>query len=519
MAAMKTVSQRAAFRKSAQLTISPIIPRHGVVCLFGFAISLRVERGHLVISDGIAEDRREGRFARVDHGIQRVVVIGSHGVVSLSALRWLSDQGASLIILERDGSVITVTGPTSPSDARLRKMQSRADLSGADLVIARELISRKLAGQEQLIRAAFRDSATADGIAEYRAKLSSATTIPNIRLLEAHAAKLYFSAWSEVPINFPKRDLARVPAHWRKFGTRQSPLSGSPRRAVSPGNTMLNFLYTLLAAEARLAIAAMGLDVGIGLLHFDSKTRDSLVFDIIEPVRPAVDAFVLDWIRRVTLRREDFFELHDGTCRLMAPFAEQLAKTAKMWRSAVAPWAEWLAQTLWSSIGKTTNESGPGTRLTHGRLRVAKGLSYFPPPEPAIPPQGVCRICGTALEPGRKYCQTCFPAANTERITAVAPAGWVATQSARAQALRAESMRRQRALSAAWDAGSHPKWLTEEVYRERVQPLLRGISTSRVSTTLGVTWAHASNIRRGERLPHPRHWPKLAELVGIAPDT
>jgi hypothetical protein len=39
----------------------------------------------------------------------------------------------------------------------------------------------------------------------------------------------------------------------------------------------------------------------------------------------------------------------------------------------------------------------------------------------------------------------------------------------------------------------------------------------RLPSTLGVTWAYASDIRKGKKLPHPRHWQNLAELVGTAP--
>jgi hypothetical protein len=31
---------------------------------------------------------------------------------------------------------------------------------------------------------------------------------------------------------------------------------------------------------------------------------------------------------------------------------------------------------------------------------------------------------------------------------------------------------------------------------------------------IGVTWAYAVNVRKGKNPPHPRHWEKLAELVG-----
>src|SRR3989454_11166044 len=140
-------------------------PQHGVITLFGYGIQVRVDRGHLFVEDGIGTDRRQARFPRVGHGLRRLVVIGSDGMISLAALRWLADQDASFVMLERDGSVLATTGPVRPSDARLRRAQAFAHQSGAALRIARELIGQKLAGQERLARDLLHDSTVARTIA------------------------------------------------------------------------------------------------------------------------------------------------------------------------------------------------------------------------------------------------------------------------------------------------------------------------------------------------------------------
>src|SRR5260370_33778932 len=118
-------------------------PHQGVVTLFGYGTSVRVDRGHLIVEDGIGNNRRQVRFPRVGHRLRRLVVIGSDGMVSLAALRWLADQDASFVMLERDGSVIATTGPVRPSDAKLRRAQALAHSSGAALPITRHLISQK----------------------------------------------------------------------------------------------------------------------------------------------------------------------------------------------------------------------------------------------------------------------------------------------------------------------------------------------------------------------------------------
>ena len=97
------------------------VTRQGVVTLTGYGITVRVDRGHLLVEDGIGADRRQARLPRVGHGLKRLVVIGADGMVSLAALRWLADQDAAFVMLDRDGSVLATTGPVRPSDARLRR--------------------------------------------------------------------------------------------------------------------------------------------------------------------------------------------------------------------------------------------------------------------------------------------------------------------------------------------------------------------------------------------------------------
>jgi len=115
---------------------------------------------------------------------------------------------------------------------------------------------------------------------------------------------------------------------------------------------MLNYLYAILESEARLAISELGLDPGIGFLHSDTRTRDSLACDPMEPIRPQVDRFLLDWLRRVPLQREGFFEQRDGNCRLTGDFAVELSETSKIWRQALGPFAEPIAHTLWSTTSQ-----------------------------------------------------------------------------------------------------------------------------------------------------------------------
>jgi CRISPR-associated endonuclease Cas1 len=487
------------------------------VTLFGYGIQVHVDRGHLVMKDGIGADRRHVRLPRIGHGLKRLVIIGSDGMVSLAALRWLLDQDAALVLLERDGKVLAVIGPVQPSDARLRRAQALAHQSGAALLIARELISRKLAGQEQLIRHDMKDAATADAISRFRKRLPLADNLDTIRLLESQAALAYWSAWRTLPIAFPRQDMRRVPAHWGTFGSRKSPLTGSSRLAVNPPGAILNYCYALLESETRLAASALGLDPGIGMLHADAPRRDSLACDIMEAVRPSVDAWLFDWITKELFRRSDFFEKPNGNCRLMGSFAAKLSLTAPTWRRAVAPVAEWVARTIWSSAARAKSQRGIATPLTQRHRSEARGGDYTPTTQRAPEPERICRTCGALLKEGKTHCASCSVPISRAILIEAAKLGRIATHSPEAEAQRAATQRRQVTARKAWRAYDQPDWLTKDFYAERIQPRLSSLRISAIASALLVSRPYAAEIRAGRRRPHPRHWEALANLVGMLP--
>jgi CRISPR-associated endonuclease Cas1 len=522
MAAMKTVAHRLRLRKSSAADIlasnppSVITPRHGVVTLYGYGIQVRVDRGHLILEDGIGPDRRHARFPRVGHGLKRLVVIGNEGMVSFAALRWLADQDAAFVMLERDGKVLTAAGPARTPDGRVRRAQGLALQSGSGLHIAQELINQKLLGQEHVARHRLRDLAAADTIAGFRAALSSAETFDVIRFLESQAGAAYWSAWRNLPVTFPRNDLPRVPAHWQVFQRRHSPLSGnSARLAANPPNAMLNYLYAVLESEARLAATALGLDPSLGFIHSDMAHRDSLALDLMEPIRPQVDGFVFDWVSRETLKREWFFEQRNGNCRLMADLASRLAETADTWRWALAPVAELVTRSLWSTQKNPDRQRGPATHLTQRHRREANNVAPPGKHRSNAKPQSFCRTCGVPVAPGRSYCAACAVAYSTKNIAKAGEERRKKSVSPEAQARRAESARKNAIAQWHWDPSTLPEWLTQDSYANKIHPLLAKAPVTAIVSAIGVARSSAVEIRRGRRIPHPRHWLKLAELVGL----
>src|SRR5712692_10502831 len=130
---------------SAQPTIRQL-SKHGVLVLHGFGIKVRVDCGHLFAEWGVGLERYQMRLSRVDgHKLRRVILLSSDGYISLEALRFISDVGATFSMIDKRGKALMVCRPVAPSDSKLRRAQSLAIANGTALRISKEIISEKLA--------------------------------------------------------------------------------------------------------------------------------------------------------------------------------------------------------------------------------------------------------------------------------------------------------------------------------------------------------------------------------------
>ncbi len=486
------------------------VSRNGTLTLVGFGISVSVDKGHLIVKDGIGTERSHYRLPRIGHRLKRLAIVGSDGLLTLAALKWLRDQDVSLAFIERNGKVLSVVGPRGLSDAKLRRSQALAMSNGVGLEICRTLIEAKLQGQESVLRE-LNCPNTADSVSRFRERVKAADSFDNLRNIEARAAASYFREWRDRAVSWPKADLQKIPEHWKFVGSRQSPLTGGPRLAVTPVHAILNYCFALLESETRLAITCLGLDAGLGLgLHTDTADRSSLVFDVLEPVRPQVESWVIGWIQRERLRRADFFETSTGNCRLRSHLCARLSETAPTWGKLVGRWAEFVARAIWARKSGTTN-ARLATPLTQQHRRQAKGnfeLAIVRAPRL----MKTCRGCGVELHGQRKHCSKCGIDISRANMIEIAHRGRVVSKSAEALAKQSAAQKRQRAARRAWNPSSFPSWLTRESYREMIWTRLAKIAIPRIAKALNVSEGYASRLRKGLHVPHRMHWETLATL-------
>jgi hypothetical protein len=250
--------------------------------------------------------------------------------------------------------------------------------------------------------------------------------------------------------------------------------------------------------------------------------RAALSYDVMEPVRPAVDAYMLALLTERTLRADAFGETRKGACRLSGRLAAELVETTETWRVLVAPYVERGAHTLSRDGSSRHVLSSPLT----GAARLAAWTDRKPGrrqrrtvPLPALPAS--CRDCGAALLSRRhRYCIDCRKrrweeqAARARLNAAEVLAALRADQRDPGHGGRAAELRgsknsaHQRAVREWAGDRADPAVFTTEIL-----PGLREATIAQLVAATRLSAHYCSLIRLGKRVPHPRHWEALKSLV------
>lgn len=506
-------------------------PARAVLVVDGYGVQLRVQRGRLLVQDGMGRNRRTRELARIERDIRRIVILADTGGVTLEAVRWCADVGIAVVQLDRDGRLLLLAGAPGLDDARLRRAQAAAPSSPVGVEIARALLTAKLLGQAQLARTELGNEQGADNIESAARELGDADLV-GCRDLEARASNNYWASWAaSVQCRFATQEQARVPVHWMGFGARRSPIqrSATPRSAATPINALLNYGYALAKVECRLALLALGLDPGMGIVHTDQKNRDSLALDLLEPLRPVVEAHVLKLLATRHFRAADFHETREGVCRLLEPLTHELTAWMPAFRAAAGPLAEGVAHALaTSSPGKIALRT-PLSRANHASAQVRGQRSAARREPSGTSPMPTCRDCGTELyDRKRQLCTNCWPVTRdahaqlrqdaSVRTRAIAVAqGRDPSQTAEAKAKRSKSLLAMKAAEWEWTHSGRSAPISQAQLQQDVLPALQSISIRELVTATGLSSSACSRIRAGKITPHPRHWASLAAFAGPGP--
>jgi CRISPR/Cas system-associated endonuclease Cas1 len=116
--------------------------------LSGYGFALMVERGNLIIQDGIAGERRTITLYKDNQEYDHIIIPEYGGSISFEAISWLMVQGIAVTMINPLGKIITSFCPYDHVSGVMKRIQATASQEFKN-DIARKILAAKLKGQRQ----------------------------------------------------------------------------------------------------------------------------------------------------------------------------------------------------------------------------------------------------------------------------------------------------------------------------------------------------------------------------------
>lgn len=225
-------------------------------------------------------------------GLKKIVLSGDITLTS-KLLEHCLAMGVSFVLLPGPrGGQASHLFPQPAGALRTRTAQYAAYLdANRRMDLARSFVSAKIEAQTQCLRS----RGVRGDLERFISSTRRCTDTNALMGAEGAASARYYALWGT---------LLQPP--WKFSGRNRRP-------PLDPVNALLSLGYTLAAhAVGRLA-AQGGFENALGYLHSPAPGRPSLALDLLEPLRPWVDEWVLSLCCEGRLKIDDFtIERHSG---------------------------------------------------------------------------------------------------------------------------------------------------------------------------------------------------------------
>ncbi|MCL4491179.1 MAG: type I-C CRISPR-associated endonuclease Cas1c [Nitrospirae bacterium] len=233
------------------------------------------------------------------------------GQVSCSPylMGFCAENGVAISFLTENGGFLAkVQGPVSGNVLLRREQYRKADDLKASALIARSMLTGKIANCRTVLQRALRDhsdkideeavASASQTLTNSMRRLQAESPLDVVRGIEGESANAYFEVFNHL-ITSQKNDFI--------FNERNR------RPPLDNVNCLLSFLYTLLMHDVRSALETVGLDPAVGFLHRDRPGRYSLALDIMEELRPFfADRMALSLINLCQVQGKGFDKKESG---------------------------------------------------------------------------------------------------------------------------------------------------------------------------------------------------------------
>ncbi len=237
--------------------------------------------------------------------VKTLLVIGGHTLHTTAVLNLLR-HGACISFFEADGTPAGTIRPNADRNLmELYEFQKTIPRQRFAVALARTSVQARIffmEREEELNNIRLFYEGELEFLRKGREELAFLIKLDEIRRLHRLTSDMYYEIMSR---NLPA-DLG-----FRRRGSRPH---------LDPVNAMLSFGYAMLFGNCIVAAIGAGLDPDGGLLH-DGK--DSLIHDLIDPLKPAMVDTVVFRLARESLHEEDY-ELTPGRCILSDDLIREL---------------------------------------------------------------------------------------------------------------------------------------------------------------------------------------------------
>lgn len=213
------------------------------------------------------------------------------------------------------------------------------------LPIAKALCQHRLVCNLRLLKATLTDNLHTV-LKEGHTAMAQCNSLNALRGIEGATQRQIFEYWRQrlpVELGFNKR-------------VRRPP--------TDPVNAVLSLAYTILLQEGIRQCTAAGLDSQLGVYHRTTSGRHSLACDLIEPLRPACEQWVMQCFINKTLDLRHFTASTNKPCLLgkrgREIFYQAINPELIVWQRQLKATARWLSRTVDLKIQGAAHETSTG---------------------------------------------------------------------------------------------------------------------------------------------------------------
>ena len=268
-------------------------------------ITVILDQKDLIVSlesETLRVDKPSGLFERIPLIMIEKLIVNQKTMISSDVWNAFSQRNIPAILFtarnRKDPAYLGLNFSTHKYQRRIRQNMALLD-SSLWLQISKWLLDEKMEGQECLLHH-LGGSMTYDfckTISKQRTLIKSCKSTGELMGHEGAAARAYFQGLA-----------AFLPQKWQFSGRNKRPTK-------DPINALLSYTYVIVSGNIQQALIRKGLDASLSFLHSLHSGRMSLIYDIMEPLRPLLDSFVLKLLDN-PITPDNFINNKDGACYL-----------------------------------------------------------------------------------------------------------------------------------------------------------------------------------------------------------